>query len=199
MIVDKKIDINIKEGTKGIASYALFNCLSLASVTIPNSVTNISNGAFSGCSDLTSVTIPNSVTNIGDDAFSYCSSLKSITIPNSVTAIGEQAFNGCAKLTSITIPNSVTSIGNDAFLLCETLKKVVIEVNKDLNIKSHAFTTAGGLKKLIMKGKTLPKSTSDDFASGLYNTCTLYVPSSLYEKYCSTSPWRKFTNIKKYE
>jgi hypothetical protein len=50
-----------------------------------------------------------------------------------------------------------------------------------------------------MRGETLPKSTSDDFASGLYNTCTLYVPSSLYEKYCSTSPWRKFTNIKKYE
>ena len=67
-----------------------------------------------------------------------------------------------------------------------------------MSLKSSAFTESG-LKKLTMRGETLPKSTSDDFAAGLYNTCTLYVPSSLYEKYCSTSPWRKFANIKKYE
>ena len=46
-----------------------------------------------------------------------------------------------------------------------------------------------------MLGETLPNSTDDDFAYRLYNTTNLYVPSSLYEEYLSTSPWSKFANI----
>lgn len=39
------------------------------------------------------------------------------------------------------------------------------------------------------------KSVDDDFISA-FNTTSLYVPSSLYEEYRSTSPWNKFVNIK---
>ena len=46
-----------------------------------------------------------------------------------------------------------------------------------------------------MMGDIFPKSTYNDFASGLYEKTTLYVPSSLYDKYRSTSPWSKFANI----
>ena len=80
-------------------------------------VTGIWHGLYD-CKSLTSVTIPNSVTYIGDYAFWNCESLTSVTIPNSVTSIGGWAFNGCYSLTSVTIPNSVTSIGNYAFQMC---------------------------------------------------------------------------------
>ena len=71
---------------------AFYNCTTITSVTIPNSVTSIDENTFQGCTNLTSVTIGNSVTNIGISAFENCTSLTSITIPQSVTNIGGSCF-----------------------------------------------------------------------------------------------------------
>ena len=64
-------------------------------------VTNIGVWSFRNCLSLTSVTIPNSVTSIGHDAFNGCSSLTSVTIGSSVTSIGDCAFTGCGALKTI--------------------------------------------------------------------------------------------------
>ncbi len=73
--------------------------------------TSIGRYAFYDCSSLTSIEIPNSVTSIGDNAFCYCRSLASVKIPNSVTSIGESALYDCSSLTSITLP--FVGNGND--------------------------------------------------------------------------------------
>ena len=80
---------------------------SLASVTIPSSMTSIGEAAFQNCRALASVTIPSSasVTSIGEWAFSCCTSLASVTIPSSVTRIGEYAFERCNSLASVTFEN----------------------------------------------------------------------------------------------
>ena len=83
-------------------------------INITNGTRGIAGSAFYGCYRLTSVNIPNSVTSIGDYAFFECSGLTSVTFPNSVTSIGDCAFYGCSGLTSVTFPNSVTSIGGSA-------------------------------------------------------------------------------------
>ncbi|HCH73991.1 MAG TPA: hypothetical protein DEV87_02275, partial [Clostridiales bacterium] len=57
--------------------------------------------AFWDCTSLTSITIPDSVTSIGRSAFSNCRSLTSITISDSVTSIGDEAFSGCYKLVEV--------------------------------------------------------------------------------------------------
>ena len=86
----------IKEGTKAIAAQVFYDCTSLTSVTIPDSVTSIGYAAFEDCTGLTSITIPDSVTSISNQAFINCEGITSITIPDSVTSINYQAFMGTA-------------------------------------------------------------------------------------------------------
>lgn len=63
-----------------IGGYAFDNCSSLASITLPESLSSIGNYAFSGCSSLASIVIPEGVTSIGNDTFRDCSSLQSIDV-----------------------------------------------------------------------------------------------------------------------
>ena len=116
----------IRQGTRCIGNSAFYNCSSLTSVTIPESVTSIGESAFCYCSSLTSVTIPAGVTSINNAAFECCRSLTSVTIPEGVTSIGNSAFYNCSSLTSVTIPESVTSIGERAFCYCSSLTSVTI-------------------------------------------------------------------------
>ena len=98
---------NITTATK-INSCAFYNCDSLTSITIPNSVTSIDPYAFYDCDSLTSVVIGDSVTSIGDYAFFGCSKLTSVVIGDSVTSIGFYAFNSCSSLTSVTFEDTST-------------------------------------------------------------------------------------------
>ena len=78
----------IHEETKIIAGRAFYDCDSLTSVEIGNSVTRIGGWAFSNCNSLTSIEIVDSVTSIGNSAFEYCGSLTSITFKGTKTQWG---------------------------------------------------------------------------------------------------------------
>jgi hypothetical protein len=118
--------VTIGNSVTSIGSYAFYGCSGLTSITIGNSVTSIGSYAFVGCKSLTSITIPDSVTSIGNGAFSGCSSLTSVTMSNSVTIINYKTFENCSSLTSITIPNSVTKIDYNSFYGCSSLESITI-------------------------------------------------------------------------
>ena len=159
-----------------IGKFAFYNCSSLTSVTIPNSVTSIGVSAFDSCSGLMSVSIPNSVTFIGNGAFSYCSGLTSVTISNSVTSIGDEVFSGCSGLISITIPNSVTSIGNWAFNECIGLTSVTIP-NSVIYIGEGAFRYCSSLMSVtIPNSVTTIGDSAFDHCSGLMSVT---IPNSV--------------------
>lgn len=82
-------------------SVHFFDCDSLTSINIGDSVKTIGHYAFFNCDLLTAVSIGDSVETIGNNAFYSCDSLTSITIPNSVTTIGDTAFCDCTSLTNV--------------------------------------------------------------------------------------------------
>ena len=93
-----------------IGQYA-FSYTNLASVVIPDSVTEIEHRAFDWNSNLASVVLPASLKKLSGFG---STALTSIQIPSNVTHIGSYAFQD-AKFTSIVIPNSVIEIGMYAF------------------------------------------------------------------------------------
>ena len=134
-----------------IGEYAFTDCISLTSITIPDSVTSIGKKAFAHCSSLTSVTIGNSVTSIGDLAFYDSVSLTSVTIPDSVISIGNRAFEYCG-LTSVIIGESVTSIGWNAFVYCSSLESITFRGNAPTR---HTFSGVSDFAKVfIYRGAT---------------------------------------------
>ena len=114
----------IPDSVKEIGEYAFFACTSLTSVTIPDSVKEIGERAFVDCTSLTSVTIPGSVKEIGECAFADCKNLTSVTILDGVHEIGYMAFADCKSLTSVTIPSSISDISAEAFDGCTDLTDV---------------------------------------------------------------------------
>ena len=175
------VPISLKKVTitsDSIGWYAFYDCDSLTSVVIGDSVTSIGNGAFGGCGslqfnvkdklkylgneenpylylagvtskDITSVNIDSNCRFVGSSAFNSCSSLISVVIPDSVISIGSSAFSSCSSLTSVEIPNSVTSIGSDAFYGCSSLTSVVIP-NSVTSIGTMAFDSCSSLTTVVI-------------------------------------------------
>ena len=143
-------------GTGGIYKKAFYDCDSLTSVTIGDSVTSIGNYAFNYCYSLTSITIPDSVTSIGDYAFYHCRNLKSVTIGDGVTQIGYYAFYSCRNLTSVTIGAGVRTIYKEAFWDCYIVEVInhsslnIVAGSKDYGlIAEHAIEVHDGETKIV--------------------------------------------------
>ncbi|MBQ2738274.1 MAG: leucine-rich repeat protein [Clostridia bacterium] len=141
----KITSVEFEEGSvcTSIGRNAFYNCTSLTSITIPNSVTSIGDFAFYNCSSLTSISIPNSVTSIYNYAFRGCTSLTSVIIGSGVTSIYNYAFCRCTSLTSVTIGSGVTSIGSYAFDYCYKLVEVYNLSSLDITKGSTSYGRTG--------------------------------------------------------
>ena len=200
---------NIYKDGKGVLTFdgivdkigdgAFQGCMTLASITIPDSVNEIGDGAFHSCVSLTGITIPEGVTEIGNDAFAKCYFTAEKFINNSSLDSADNGYWGAwvceiiqddglcidgstavycrPNATSVTIPDSVTEIGSAAFLGCVTLTSVTIPEGVT-EIGSQAFSVCTSLTSV-----TIPASvTSVSYLAFAY--C-----SSLKEVYCKpTTP-----------
>ncbi len=130
-----------------IGDFSFYECSSLNSVTIPESVTRLGQEVFA-YSGLSSMTMSTSVDSVGLGAFHetpwfnnlpdgvvYINNVlykykgimpnnTSITIADGTVAISNAAFEGCSGLTSITIAESVKHIDIRAFSYCTNLSSI---------------------------------------------------------------------------
>ena len=136
-----------------IKEEAFFNCGTIVSVVVPDSVKTIGEKAFGGCGKLESITLPfigQSKDGTENTKFSYIfgtvpDTLKSFTIPDGTTKIPSSAFSGCKSLESITIPESVTEIGTYAFSGCSitsmSLPSKVTEISDGMFFNCEKLTS----------------------------------------------------------
>lgn len=167
-----------------VGEEAFCECENLASISLPNSVSEVANWAFYGCIQLKSITLSERTLRIGESAFAVCQKLASITIPESVEEIGDSAFFGCNGMSAIygkfasednrcliidnelrhfaskgvteySIPEYVTSICHDAFYESFRLKKVTIPASVQ-SIGDYAFYYCEVLESVYCRPTTPP-------------------------------------------
>ena len=96
----------INEGLKAIGSNAFSEYNSLASVSLPSSLTSIGTLSFCMCPALTTIEIPASVTKIKQYAFADCASLSSVTVrATTPPTLEPYVFDNNAAGRKIYVPN----------------------------------------------------------------------------------------------
>lgn len=122
-----------------IGEKAFYNCRTLQSITIPQSVKTLSSSAFEGCIAIKSfagafATSDGNALVVDNALYTYApSGDEEYVIADSITTIMDKAFAHCSNLKKLTIPATVTTIGKDSFLECG---KGELIVNCDISTKN---------------------------------------------------------------
>lgn len=175
-----------------IGNTAFASCKALVSVNFPQ-CTSVGNSAFMSCSSLTNINFPN-CTFVSTNAFAYCYNLMTVNLSN-CQYIGASAFHRCSMLVSINLPNC-EMLGSYAFSNCYEL--TTVDLPKVSTIYANTFQSCYNLISLYLLGNTVcTLATINAFNStpiSNYSTSagqwgSVFVPSSLYADYCTSSNW----------
>ena len=189
--------VSVNIGANIIPEDAFYNCTSLSSLTLQNTVTQIKDGAFQNCSPLSNVDIPSSVVSIGDFAFAN-TGLTNVTIPSSVYSLGDGVFKNTAWYNNqpdgayyasncclgykgdkptgaLTIAANTRLIAGNSFFQCVGLTSVSFP-NTLTRICYQAFFGCSGLSSVV-----LPNSCAH-LGYGAFEQCSGLTSISLGEQ-----------------
>lgn len=138
-------EVVFSEGITEIPDECFYDCFSLTSVEVPDSVKRIGGFAFYRCTALSkSIHIPSSIEEIGSCAFYQYPMKDTIILPNTIKTLGSGAFRE-SKIYRIEIPESVSTI---PYSFCRDCPELNIVTTRASRIESHAFVDCSKLRTL---------------------------------------------------
>lgn len=138
---------------------------------MPSGLVSIGQYAFSH-TKLRFLELPEALERAGEHLFWCCKHLESIDIPRNMKILPRGLLQECSSLSSITIPSGITEISEYFISRCSNLKTININHSIErLKISENAFRTID------------------------LNSCILYVPIELIEKYRRHPVFGLFKNI----
>ncbi len=120
----KEIDLS-KTSVTSINNYAFYNCTSLVTVKLPETLTAIGDYSYSK-TPITALPDNGKIRTVGEGAFADCKKLEITTVPDSYETIGRFAFRGCTGIKNLTIPATVTSMGRSMLMGCTELTELTL-------------------------------------------------------------------------
>ena len=106
----RRVSIGQLFSKSDLPSKCFFNCTSLETFDIPESVTSLGQQCFQQCSSLTSIRIPGTIKSLPGYCFSGCNKLENVILEEGVKSILGYCFQGCSSLRGLKAPKSLTSI-----------------------------------------------------------------------------------------
>lgn len=197
-----------------IKQYAFYNCQSIKSVELGNSVKYIGDYAFYNCTQLSMVNYLGTIEEwvsiefekINPSPISYGNPIyyaKDLYINGelltdvkitSATSVKDYVLYYCSSIETVEIGNSVNSIGESAFLGCESIKS--LSIGENLNqIGDYAFGNSTKLKSVTINAKQVP---SYNYFTDLFGTYIAYlnVPCEALEAYELDNAFGQFKYIR---
>ena len=171
----------------------LADCYSLASITIPSSVTQIQGSAIAKCYSLASITIPSSVTSIGESSFYNCYSLASITIPSSMTSIENYAFNNCYGLVKLDCSacTQIPTLGNTNALQNTNADLKIIVPNTLYSQWKSATNWSTYADHIVMANPSMSFKATQ--ANSTIRLTQVGNPTPVSLEYLTTGSWTPYT------
>lgn len=185
----------------GIGDYAFDGCLSLSSITLPNSLTSIGDYAFRTCYSLSEIIIDNINSNlqkVGEGAF--VDSMDALRLEEDCVLLGNVLIAYVGDATELTLADNVVAIADGAFNREITdintsnyqLTKLIIgEASKLEYIGNKVFLSCSSLNAIEILKNTKVEIESDSF-NGISLSATLYVNDELLESYKNDSNYDFF-------
>ena len=180
---EKLASIDIPDGVTEIGASAFMNCRALASVDLPASLTTLVDSTFSGCSALASITLKEGLESITGDVFSGCSALTSISFPaslKSITTNRSGVFANCSSLESVNFPAgaSITTISANAFVNCAKLTKFILPATV-VTLNSGMLKGCANVETIEIIGNI--ESIPAGMFSGFANLKNINIPATVTE------------------
>ena len=129
-------------------------------------VTGIGYAAFDRCLSLKTISLPNSIKKMDECVFWCCENLEKVTLSENITEIPRGTFLSCGNLMYINLSKNIRTIGADAFYATglETLS-----LPKELTIDARAFVLNRNLTTVIFNDNPKREEMIFDGCYDLYN------------------------------